>query len=180
MAKGWKNVAHGYANVQLKVEHDWKMCYLARTSGSQRAHIEWLFEVSDELSERLRRVDVKCVASCYENGRVRVSLSTGTSSESLDQASNRIELNSANSSSSSETNSELKSTYSASENVFRVEVLKRAACSTSSTKKKILKLRAELSDGKGDCAWQHTQLFRQSVNAAAATDCMLKLCFYFD
>ncbi len=38
---GWKNGVLKSQNIQMKIENDWKMVYLARTSGSESAFIEW-------------------------------------------------------------------------------------------------------------------------------------------
>ena len=38
---GWKNGVLKSENIQMKVENDWKMVYLARTCGSESAFIEW-------------------------------------------------------------------------------------------------------------------------------------------
>lgn len=41
--KDWQSLVYSYSNIQRKVEQDWQMCYLARTEGSEKAHIEWCF-----------------------------------------------------------------------------------------------------------------------------------------
>lgn len=38
-------MTYKYKNIQRKVENDWKMCYLARTEGSNDAFVEWKFEL---------------------------------------------------------------------------------------------------------------------------------------
>lgn len=43
---GWDAMVHKYKNIQRKVENDWKMCYLARTEGSDDAFIEWRFDIT--------------------------------------------------------------------------------------------------------------------------------------
>lgn len=60
--ENWKEGAFSYSNIQYKVENDWKMCYLARTNGSEKAFIEWGFDL-DELKstdKRLERIEIKC------------------------------------------------------------------------------------------------------------------------
>ena len=66
--KIWKEGAFSYSNIQYKVENDWKMCYLARTNGSEKAFIEWGFDL-DELKsteKRLERIEIKCEEACFE------------------------------------------------------------------------------------------------------------------
>ncbi|OON17215.1 thioredoxin, partial [Opisthorchis viverrini] len=48
---GWRSVANRWRNIDRKVEHDWKMVYLARKEGSPAHHegiIEWKLRVPSE------------------------------------------------------------------------------------------------------------------------------------
>jgi peptide-N4-(N-acetyl-beta-glucosaminyl)asparagine amidase len=47
--KGWSSLVFAYSNIQLKVENDWRMCYLARTEGSTQAFIEWYFDFTGKI-----------------------------------------------------------------------------------------------------------------------------------
>lgn len=68
----WSSLAFAYSNIQLKVESDWKMCYLARTEGSKEAFIEWAFDFSENI--RVQELSIKCKTDCFESGEVNWSI----------------------------------------------------------------------------------------------------------
>lgn len=129
--------------MQYKVEHDWKMCYLARTQGSHKAFIEWLFCFDEK--KIIDKIEIKFSTASYENGKIELSLQ-------VDQNENeKLNLDK----NVSTKNSSFKCSYK--DEYF---VLSR----NENTNLSSIKLRADLSEGKGDCSWQHTQLFRTSLN----------------
>ena len=156
----WKSLVFKYANVERKVETDWKMCYLARKPGTARAFIEWHFDLN--MDRVIDHIELVCESQCYESGEIKWTFNL------IDCVKN-------------ETSSELvldkTSVASTTANDrFRVELnerghfLIRAQNSFLELDKnflvnKKLMIRVEMSNGSGENAWQHTQLFRQSLNA---------------
>ncbi len=159
--KGWKNSASSYSNMQLKVENDWKMCYLARTQGSERAFIEWSFQL-ENMAKSLEKIELKLSSVCYETGQIQLSLIwDGNQGETLSLDKN-----------SKTKNSVLECSFSADNETYvlnPVSDLSSESCS--------FKIRADLSNGKGDCSWQHTQLFRIPLSNTNVFP--FSVCFYF-
>ena len=144
--------------MQLKTENDWKMCYLARTQGSDKSFIEWGFDLDGlhaESGKKLDKIEIRCENVCYENGEIKWNLSNLVGVEnSISMEKESVAHNS----------------------LFRVEWANDRFKVQMSTAKSF-RLRADLSKGSGINAWQHTQLFRQSLND---TDKYLfEISFYF-
>ena len=70
--KTWSSLVFAYSNIQLKVENDWRMSYLACTEGSTEAFIEWHFDFSD--AKKVKEVHLKCKTDCFESGEVKWSI----------------------------------------------------------------------------------------------------------
>ena len=137
--------------MQHKIEHDWKMCYLARTVGSEKAFIEWGFNLDDFKSTetKLDKIEIKCEGSSFENGEIKLSL--------LDLVENNGEV------------VFLEKNKSTQNSMFTVNYINdifivHPQVYNSLYSIKSFKLRADLKNGSGNNAWQHTQLFRQSFN----------------
>lgn len=159
--RDWSSAAYSYSNIQLKVEHDWKMCYLARTTGSAKSFIEWRFEFDQNLlsgKKKLREIEINFDYKCFESGQINVAIGglEGQKETDLMPLSHHA-------------SSEHMSCVQVKENVHTISILNKSLTG--------LRLRAELSGGNGDCAWQHTQLFRQSITDS---NCLLQTVFYFD
>ncbi|GAB0090344.1 Peptide-N(4)-(N-acetyl-beta-glucosaminyl) asparagine amidase [Sergentomyia squamirostris] len=116
--KGWNNWQYSSHNIFRKVEHDWKMTYLARTEDTNEASIEWRFDFTPQ-DLRISSIFINFESKIYESGRISL-----------------LFMNE---------NGEI---------VRDVQKLKNS-------RKFVVK--AVLSGGKGDIAWQHTQLFRQEL-----------------
>lgn len=151
--KRWDSATYKHSNIGHKIEHDWKMCYLARVPGSESAFIEWFFDLNS--SRRLvDRIELKFDASCYFNGLVELRL---TAVDSNNQALAEIGLQKQ----TDNTSGLLTSSYLSSNGIYTINL------SPNDEQFKSVKgliLRADLSRGHSDVAWQHTQLFRQSLN----------------
>ena len=163
--KGWKNSAYSFSNIQYKIEHDWKMCYLARTQGSDNAFIEWLFNIDGK--KVLEKIEIKFSTKCYENGQIDLNLI-------LNQDDNqKINLSENQSSLSSSCLQQNNDTFIClyKDQVFHLNSKKNSKIDS-------IKIRADLSNGKGDCSWQHTQLFRTSLNNTNEED-LFKIIFHF-
>ena len=117
--KDWRSYHYLAENLFRKVEHDWKMVYLARTEDTDKAIIQWKFDFSKN-NLRIKEFNMQFNRVTYENGNIEIIY--------LDE--NDKLLNS----------SDVKGLSK-----FSVKVV--------------------LTGGKGDCAWQHTQIFRQSINS---------------
>ena len=162
--KMWKEAAFSYSNIQLKVENDWKMCYLARTTGSEKAFIEWGFDLDDLKStdKKLERIEIKCEETCYENGEVKLSLL-----ELVDDNGENVLLE------KNRSNQNSMFTVNYVNGWFKVHPQVYNSLYTI----KSFKLRADLCKGSGNNSWQHTQLFRQSFNDTDKYQ--FELVFYF-
>uniref|UniRef100_A0A1B0CRQ6 Peptide-N(4)-(N-acetyl-beta-glucosaminyl)asparagine amidase n=1 Tax=Lutzomyia longipalpis TaxID=7200 RepID=A0A1B0CRQ6_LUTLO len=114
----WNSCQYASHNIFRKVEHDWKMTYLARTEDTNEASIEWRFDFTAQ-NLSIASVFINFETKIYENGRISL-----------------LFMNE---------NGEI---------VRDVQKLKNS-------RKFVMK--AVLSGGKGDIAWQHTQLFRQPL-----------------
>ena len=162
LTNGWKNCVYKYSNIQYKVENDWKMVYLARTTGSTQAYIEWMFDIS-KTEKKLSKVTLKLESKCFESGSIKWYLNWSETSQEIDN--NKINLND---------NSLLNSIP------FRLEKKSNddyELSEFSNSNLTLFKIRADLSLGNGDNAWQHTQLFRQSLNEVDKYS--FDICFYF-
>ena len=141
------------------------MCYLAR-SGSEAAFVEWIFWILP--SKSLSKVSLFLENKCYETGCVEWTLFwSEKSSDEFTTNENKVILNVANNSPSMPFKIEQQP-----DNASRYELTH-----FSNTKLVSFKLRADLSRGKGEIAWQHTQLFRQSLNDTELNS--MDICFYF-
>jgi peptide-N4-(N-acetyl-beta-glucosaminyl)asparagine amidase len=70
--KSWSSLAYAYSNIQIKIENDWKMCYLARTEGSKESFIEWAFDFSEKI--KVKELRLKFKADCFESGEIKCSI----------------------------------------------------------------------------------------------------------
>lgn len=159
---GWKKCAFKYSNIQHKTENDWKMVYLARTNGSNEAFIEWMFDLS-KISKKLSQINMKLESKCFETGSIKWSFYWSETRQEIDNS--KINLND---------NSVLNSVP------FKLEKKSNddyVLSSFSSSKLNVFKIRADLSLGDGTNAWQHTQLFRQSLNDSEKYS--FDVCFHF-
>lgn len=154
--KSWKAGASNYSNMQYKLEHDWKQCYLARTSGSEKSFIEWSFNLDDLKSSGLAvdKIEIKCEHSCFESGEIKWTIKNDAENFKADLNKNQSGQNSLFS-------------YEFSNGYFNLKPNQIGS----------FKLRADLAKGNGDNAWQHTQLFRQSLNDADIY--LFEVNFYF-
>jgi peptide-N4-(N-acetyl-beta-glucosaminyl)asparagine amidase len=155
--KGWKNTAYSYSNIQYKIEHDWKMCYLARTQGSNAAFIEWVFNIDGK--KVLEKIEIKFTSACYEDGQIDLSLVVNQKDkEKINLNKNQSMIQNPN--------------FICSNRDDFYELNSKENVQINS-----IKLRADLSHGKGDCSWQHTQLFRASLNDSNQN--LFKIIFHF-
>ncbi|KAG1674789.1 Peptide-N(4)-(N-acetyl-beta-glucosaminyl)asparagine amidase [Nymphon striatum] len=114
-----------------KVEHDWKMSYLAREPSSSHAMICWSFDFSD-CDLIVNKMLLNVPGTVFENGVINIKLVVGENSISVDFGK---------------------------KNIFTEEL----------KDKNMFMLVAELRGGKGENAWQHTQLFRQALDSLQNT-----------
>lgn len=141
--KGWSKLTSRHSKVNMKVEADWKMCYLARTPGADKAWLEWQVDLDGEVE----RLELLCHSTCYENGQIKWTVAlAGVDSSSLQLDKTKSPAESAH----------LRAESMGAER-FRV-------LAKSGLQGRRVVLRAELSGGQGDNAWQHTQLFRQRLD----------------
>lgn len=101
------------------------------------------------VKSNLQKLDLVFKWNCFESGLMKLSLF----GIKTDNSESTIDLKEDSGS-----------------GIFRV-------CFTESNFK-AFKLRAELCNGTGDCAWQHTQLFRQSLNQT--DQYLFNATFYFN
>ncbi len=128
------------------------MCYLARTQGSEKSFIEWGFDLQ---VDNLEKIEIKCEATCFENGEIKLSLlkiDDNQNGDKLTLEKNKVSQN-------------LAFTANWENDHFKVIT------------NKSFRLRADLTKGNGANAWQHTQLFRQSFNDADKY--LFEIIFYF-
>jgi len=127
VVSGWQNLVHEAAAVFRKVEHDWKMTYLARSEGADIGKVVWSFDVGSRNNLSIDRVEIFVGSACFESGCVLWTLTdTQNHREVVSPGCRQVT------------------------DVF-----------SGSTE---LRLTAELSGGNGPTAWQHAQLFRQSLS----------------
>lgn len=161
--KNWSAAASSYSNIQYKIEHDWQMCYLARTNGSAKSFIEWLFRL-EKGDQKLKKVDIRFEKKCYESGKINLILVISrlnsenevvlTEDENISKVSNDVSIRFAN-------------------GIYSIDFSQ-----LENADLKTLKIRAEMSLGNGENAWQHTQLFRQSLKDTNI--CLFDIGFDFD
>uniref|UniRef100_U5EUG5 Peptide-N(4)-(N-acetyl-beta-glucosaminyl)asparagine amidase n=1 Tax=Corethrella appendiculata TaxID=1370023 RepID=U5EUG5_9DIPT len=119
--KNWETCHYLSENIFRKLEHDWKMVYLARREGTDNASITWKFDFSkDNLT--IKSIKFKCETKSYENSKIEIIFKN----------------------------------ENCRQRVMNVEDLIGCDKFTISIK---------MSGGKGDIAWQHTQLFRQGKDS---------------
>lgn len=155
--KNWSKAAHRYSNIQLKVEHDWQMCYLARTKGAERSHIEWSFDLEESL---LKNINLKFASQTFHTGQIRVVLTVDRNGSVLD-----IDLTEPKAGKKNEA-------------VWEYEGGFYMISFGAGIKAKNVCIRADMWSGDGENAWQHTQLFRQSLKDKDT--CLFSITFNFD
>ena len=52
VTKGFETLLNKIENIFRKVEHDWKMAYLARTEGTNQAEIAWKFDFTGKCTNQ--------------------------------------------------------------------------------------------------------------------------------
>jgi len=107
-------------NIFRKVEHDWKIVYLARNEGTNAAFITWKFDFS-LAKQKINTISLKLQTKTYETGSILVKY--------FDKDNKQLQ------------------------SMDDVRGLDQFL------------VRVELSGGKGDIQWQHTQLFRQTLDS---------------
>ncbi|XP_023217044.1 peptide-N(4)-(N-acetyl-beta-glucosaminyl)asparagine amidase-like [Centruroides sculpturatus] len=123
---GWKNCVYEEHNIFYKQEHDWKMVYLARTKGSQKADVSWKFDFCDKFL--VDTIILQCDYTCFENASVSVRIITDDKTILLNKVSGAISTR-------------------------KIQGVSKFT------------LYCILEGGKGENAWQHSQLFRQPMNS---------------
>ena len=151
---GWASGTYSAANVAKKVEHDWKMVYLARTESSEAAsvgEVTWAIEVQDI---EWTRISIRIEGIELEGASVRLTLLSIPSDLDLCHPSPGISLPPASA------NLESRCTFVSRLSLNTENTLDRREFPQDMTG---FLIRAELTGGEGRLAWQKSQLFRQSV-----------------
>lgn len=137
----WKSLVHTYSNLRYKVEHDWKMCYIEREKGSYQGYLEWYFNLHLKA-----KMNLTFNWTVFESGEVKLKLI------GIDESGTRIsEINLDK----SKDQQDLLMNYKFKEEMFMIDL---------NDKIKSVIIRVELDKGNGHNAFQHTQLFRQSLS----------------
>ncbi|XP_053405664.1 peptide-N(4)-(N-acetyl-beta-glucosaminyl)asparagine amidase-like isoform X2 [Mercenaria mercenaria] len=68
-SSGYQSMVNKSENIFRKVEADWKMAYLARNEGTDKAEIVWKFDFT-ESSLKVDSLEVKIDCATYENGKI--------------------------------------------------------------------------------------------------------------
>ena len=136
------------------------MCYLARTEGSDKSFIEWSFNFDKR--KVLEKVEIKCITQTYENGNI--VLSAKENDKELLVFNRQQTTNSPD--------SKLNCSFFSENESYEIKLKDNINQLDNFT------LRAELSQGKGSCSWQHTQLFRAHLKNDENTF-LFRVCFYF-
>lgn len=139
----WKSVVYAYSNIRHKVEQDWKMCYLEREKGSLYGYIEWYFSLCLKA-----KANLTFNWTVFESGEVKLKL------VGIDEFGNKI----------SEINLDKSNNQNQKDSFIEFKYFDDKFSINFNDKVKNLILRAELDRGNGENAFQHAQLFRQSLN----------------
>lgn len=149
---GWASGTYSASSISKKVEHDWKMVYLARPEGCDPqtvGEVTWIIDLQDF---KWSRMTILVEGIQLEGSRIKISILSVPSGIELSQSPgisftrnamleqrcaliSRLDLN--------------------SENVLTRDQFPPDMAA--------IVIRAELSGGSGDIAWQKAQLFRQSI-----------------
>ncbi|CAH1249561.1 NGLY1 [Branchiostoma lanceolatum] len=76
MKVGWQSWAHTVQDVFRKEEHDWNMCYLARTEGVTTGSVSWKFDLSGS-GLCVQEIKVVTRSQTFENGSISWRLCSG-------------------------------------------------------------------------------------------------------
>ncbi|XP_066263318.1 peptide-N(4)-(N-acetyl-beta-glucosaminyl)asparagine amidase-like [Branchiostoma lanceolatum] len=76
MKVGWQNWAHTVQDVFRKEEHDWNMCYLARTEGATTGSVSWKLDLSGS-GLCVQEIKVVARSQTFENGSISWQLCSG-------------------------------------------------------------------------------------------------------
>ncbi|CAH1249563.1 NGLY1 [Branchiostoma lanceolatum] len=76
MKVGWQSWAHTVQDVFRKEEHDWNMCYLARTEGANTGSVSWKFDLSGS-GLCVQEIKVVTRSQTFENGSISWRLCSG-------------------------------------------------------------------------------------------------------
>ncbi|OXU22370.1 hypothetical protein TSAR_007728 [Trichomalopsis sarcophagae] len=129
-------VAFVEGGIFTKKEEDWKMIYLAKSPGSIFGKITWAFVVEDNENMYINSVKLQAKTATFHGGSVKWQVEGIYSNENTKGESKVVSI-------------------LESEN-FETKDLKGAIK---------INVTAVLSGGEGESAWQHAQLFRQSLDA---------------
>lgn len=116
-----------------KEEYDWKMVYLARLPEFRLGRIKWTFKVEDKLNTCISEVSLQASCAVFQDGAITWKM------EALFEKENG-------------TKARLLSIPDHTN--FKTQEVKGA---------KTISIIVNLSGGTGNNAWQHAQLFRQSL-----------------
>lgn len=115
------------------------MVYLARFEDTENAKIKWTFDFNEN-SLRIKDIHIKCDTKCFENGVIDIRY--------LHKRKRYQEF--------------IVLVFMSIFFFFAERVLPNLECAKGMSEFSIEIL---MSGGKGECAWQHTQLFRQSMTS---------------
>ncbi|XP_014602120.1 PREDICTED: peptide-N(4)-(N-acetyl-beta-glucosaminyl)asparagine amidase [Polistes canadensis] len=117
-----------------KVENDWKMAYLTRSAGAEYGYLKWSFEVRNP-NLYVNTLNLQAKTTVFQNAKIVWEVEGIFPSIKKKNTSVIIPISTPND--------------------FTTEKLKGA---------KQLNITVKLSGGEGSIAWQHAQLFRESLN----------------
>jgi len=80
--QGWANGTARSNGIFRKVEHDWKMVYLARQQGISHGKVSWKFRIDDS-SYFINQIEIKASSNTFENGKVEWFLENDTVKEEV-------------------------------------------------------------------------------------------------
>lgn len=150
---GWASGTYSASNVSKKVEHDWKMVYLARAEGSDPGTVGVVTWVIDMQDFEWAHMSIMMEGMELDGSRVRISLLSIPSGMELTQSPGI---------SASQRNAKLEQQCTLTSLLKLNQENKLTRDKFPADMAGIL-IRAELSGGSGNMAWQKAQLFRQSV-----------------